>query len=93
MSPWAQELEEWFLLQDLVIVNPPLTPMWCNATETQLSTIDLMVVNSAEIAQWELQVSCDISFADAGDSDHAALLLILPFPLSVPPLPTLPFSG
>ena len=93
VSPWAQELKEWLLLQDLVIVNLPLTPTWCNATETQSSAIDLMVVNSAEIAQWELQVSCDVSFADAGNLNHAALLLILPLPLSIPPLPTPPFSG
>ena len=92
-SPWAQELESWFLEQDLMIINPPLSPTWHNANETHFSVIDLMVVNSAELAHWPIQSSCDVSFPDASDSDHAALSLCLPLLSTPPPLPIPPVSG
>ena len=92
-SPWAQDLESWFLEQDLTLLNPLHSPTWWNAAETQSSTIDLMAVNSAELSRWAIQVSCDVSFPEAGDSDHAALSLLIPL-ASVPEYsPVPPVTG
>ena len=92
-SLWAQELESWFLEQDLTILNPSLSPTWHNTNETHFSIIDLMAVNSVELVRWPVQLSCDVSFPDAGDTDHAALSLHLPLLYNPPPLPIPPVMG
>ena len=88
-SPWAQDLESWFLVQDLTILNPPLLPTWQNALESCSLVIDLMAVNSAELLHWPVQLACDVSFLDARDMDHAALSLAIPI-LTPPPPPSVP---
>ena len=52
-----------------------------------------MVVNAAELLRWPVQITCDISFLDARDSDHVALSLAIPILFPPPSSSISPVTG
>ena len=77
-SAWSHMLEDWFEEQNLLIINPDLSPTWRNLECTQNSVIDLMLVNSAKLAIADHLASCAVAFEWSYGSDHAALLYSCP---------------
>ena len=76
ISPWANELVDWFDDQGLELLNPPRVPTWESGRDDRHpSVLDLALINEAAAISGQI-TDTRVSFSESITSDHAALCLL-----------------
>jgi hypothetical protein len=91
-SPWANDLETWFLDQQLSCQNPIGAITWRGLPGHTPSTLDLLLLNPLALSSDRFSdplISFDLSLG----SDHAALSTSYSFPSPLPSPPSSPLPG